>query len=249
MDAARLRAVMAPKVRGAWNLHVATADDPIELFVLFSSLAAVLSSPREANYAAASAFLDALAHARRAAGRPATVVDWGPWGAVGMAAGEATARHLALLGLRPLPAAAALGALERALESGRTQTVVVDADWRRLSQRPAMAPPSGLPSDGDAGRRSAEAVPGSAAAAPEFVVDRLRDEFSRILGIDPREVDEGSTILDFGLDSLTSLELKHSIESTFGVVLPVTLLTDDVTTGRLAAAVVAQLEAANRGGT
>ena len=79
MSLDQLDRAMEPKVQGAWNLHVATLDAPLDFFVLFSSVASVLGSPGQANYAAGNAMLDALAHARRAAGRPALAINWGPW--------------------------------------------------------------------------------------------------------------------------------------------------------------------------
>ncbi len=82
----RFDRVMAAKVHGAWNLHELTDDMPLELFVLFSSAAAILGSPGQGNYASANAFLDALAHHRRALKLPALSVNWGSWDEVGMAA-------------------------------------------------------------------------------------------------------------------------------------------------------------------
>ena len=76
---ASLTTVFAPKVAGAWNLHARCASLPLDFFVLFSSIASVLGSPGQANYAAANAFLDALAAQRRAEGRHGLSVSWGPW--------------------------------------------------------------------------------------------------------------------------------------------------------------------------
>jgi myxalamid-type polyketide synthase MxaE and MxaD len=82
----RIRTVLAPKVDGTWNLHNLTLNQPLDFFVLFSSAVSVLGSPGQANYAAASTYLDAMAHYRHNLGLPAISINWGPWAEVGLAA-------------------------------------------------------------------------------------------------------------------------------------------------------------------
>ncbi len=88
MDRDRFLLALAPKVMGAWNLHMLTADQPLDFFILFSSVAAFLGTPGQANYAAGNAFLDALARYRQAQNLPALSINWGPWSEIGLAAKE-----------------------------------------------------------------------------------------------------------------------------------------------------------------
>ncbi|MDH3602772.1 MAG: SDR family NAD(P)-dependent oxidoreductase, partial [Candidatus Tectomicrobia bacterium] len=95
----RFARVMAPKVRGAWHLHTLTKDMSLDFFVLFSSTASLLGSGGQANYAAANAFLDVLAHYRRAHGLPGVAINWGGWSEVGMAARSEVRERMNMTGL------------------------------------------------------------------------------------------------------------------------------------------------------
>ncbi|MFY0578801.1 KR domain-containing protein [Cystobacter fuscus] len=82
-ELSRFREVLTPKIQGAWNLHALTRDEPLDFFVLYSSMSALLGMPGQGNYAAANAAMDALAHHRRQQGLPALSVNWGPFSEVG----------------------------------------------------------------------------------------------------------------------------------------------------------------------
>ena len=115
LDEAKLRKVMAPKVQGAWNLHTLTRDAELDFFVLFSSAASLLGPPGGANYAAANAFLDALAWHRRAENRPALSVDWGPWAGLGFFARRELKSYFSQYGVEAMPAVDCLRALSSLL--------------------------------------------------------------------------------------------------------------------------------------
>ena len=115
-DWARFAGVMAAKVAGAWHLHTLTRDDDLDLFVLFSSVASLLGSPGQGNHAAANAYLDALAHHRRALGLCGLSINWGAWSEIGAAARADRERRIQLQGIDSMTPAEALAALEAALD-------------------------------------------------------------------------------------------------------------------------------------
>jgi myxalamid-type polyketide synthase MxaE and MxaD len=141
LDLARLQRVLAAKVSGAWNLHRHTLSDELDCFVLFSSAAALMGSPGQANYSAANAGLDALAHQRRREGLPALSVNWGPWADVGMAAAQANrGQRVAQHGVASIPPDAGVAILARLLASDAPQVAAIALDVARLVESwPAAA--------------------------------------------------------------------------------------------------------------
>ena len=121
--------VFRPKVRGAWNLHISTLDVPLDHFTLFGSAASVLGSPGQANYAAANAFLEALARYRRGTGRPAMCINWGAWASVGMANTFTEGRDAAET--RSLTPQVALDILESAMQCELAQVTALSSNGPR----------------------------------------------------------------------------------------------------------------------
>ena len=132
LDVDRFRRALAPKVDGAWNLHLLTRSRELDLFVLYSSVASLLGSPGQANYAAANAFLDALALHRRAAGLPALSISFGPFSEVGLAAAQsnrgARVQERGLKSFTPKEGEALLAAM---VESDEAHAGVVRLDARQ----------------------------------------------------------------------------------------------------------------------
>jgi acyl transferase domain-containing protein/NAD(P)-dependent dehydrogenase (short-subunit alcohol dehydrogenase family) len=255
LDAARLASVMAPKVAGAWNLHLLTRGQPLDFFILFSSAAAVLGSPGQGNYAAANAFLDALAHYRRSQGLPALSINWGPWSEVGLAVRPDRGGRLASFGMDSLNPREGLAALAR-LRGGRAAQVSVmpvsPDGWRQLSS--AMGNPpvlTGLVEEAGTGateasprgrKLSAAMVLSAPAAERQAILEaHLRGEVARVLGLSAARVDVHRPLNTMGIDSLMAVELKNRVEADLGVMLPLIRLIQGPSVAELAALLVEQL--------
>uniref|UniRef100_UPI00389A1B6A type I polyketide synthase n=1 Tax=Mycobacterium sp. HUMS_1102779 TaxID=3383487 RepID=UPI00389A1B6A len=246
LDEPKFRKVMAPMVQGAWNLHALTRDADLDFFVLFSSAASLLGPPGAANYAAANAFLDALAWHRRAEGRPAVSVDWGPWAGLGFFARSELQRYFAQYGVEAMPAADCLRALSSLLASSATQRAVLDIDWARWHpdlQPPLLAELGGATS-GATPEGGHAPGPGSGlhdalqVAAPDerqrLLESYLRELAAGRLGMDPSALDIQAPLNSLGVDSLITLELRMQVERDVGVVVPVTRLLEGPTVASLA---------------
>ncbi|HET7695300.1 MAG TPA: type I polyketide synthase [Vicinamibacterales bacterium] len=241
----RLRRVFAPKIAGGWNLHVASAALPLDFFVLYSSLASVLGSAGQANYAAANAFLDALAHLRRSQGLPAVSVGWGRWGGSGMAAAldEADRRRLTEAGFIEMDPDAAFDALESAIDSGRAHTAIMAVDWDRygayrgvplpLLSRLDRAPETAAAPQAPPLLRALQDAPPERRKA--VVLQHVRRDVLAVLGLaGSQRLDDEQGLRDAGLDSLMALELKNRLQASTGQLLPSTLAFDYPTTAALA---------------
>ncbi|WP_437494053.1 type I polyketide synthase [Sorangium sp. So ce1014] len=242
LDGERFRRVLAPKAAGAWNLHVATRDRALDFFVLFSSAAGVLGSLGQGSYAAANAFLDALAVHRRALGLAALSIAWGPWDGAGMAGttGKRERERWHEWGIDLIPGAEGLALLERLLAEDRSHVVAVNADWGRfarsarggaslrllsdLVERPGEGPPGeGPPAEAppDLMQRIAEAEP---ADRRGILLAHVRQEVARVLGFgDDRALDARGRFADMGMDSLMAVDLKNHLQRSVERALPATL--------------------------
>ncbi|WP_189167816.1 type I polyketide synthase, partial [Sphaerisporangium melleum] len=237
----RLDTVLAPKADAARHLHELTKDLDLSAFVLFSSLAGVLGGAGQGNYAAANAFLDALAEHRRAQGLPAVSVAWGLWEGGGMT-GELTEtdlRRLARSGMLPLSAEDGLALFDVALGSARATLVPARLDLKAMTGQADMLPPLLRTLVGAPARRVVTAASEAAAtlqqrlaalpqAGQRSVLDGLvRGRLAAVLGFaDASAVEDGQSFQDLGFDSLMAVDFRNKLNEATGLRLPATLIFD-----------------------
>ncbi|MEX5636080.1 SDR family NAD(P)-dependent oxidoreductase [Parafrankia sp. FMc2] len=276
---ARLDAVLRPKIDAAWNLHLATLEAPeLAAFVLFSSTSGTIGTPGQASYAAGNTFVDALAHQRRAAGRPASSLAWGLWGeASGMTGhlGDAELARIRRTGIRPLSNERGLALLDTTLTVDRPSLVAAPLDTAALraatagtagagNEVPALlrallrARPGAPAADRPGAVAGGPAADGGwaerltrlpAAEAPAAVTALVRATVATVLGHpDPDAVDEETSFKELGFDSLTGVELRNRLSQATGARLPATLVFDYPTARALAAFLLDRLRPDAAGG-
>src|SRR5262249_37832549 len=217
-DRERFARVMAPKVNGAWNLHLLTREMSLDFFVMFSSAAAFLGLMGLGNYTAANAFLDALAHYRQSLGLPALSIDWAGWTRIGMAEvlGERRESQWLAKGLDSLSPEQGLQAVNDLMLQSRPQVAVLKVDWpvffKELTVR--RSPPllsdvaratsrtnASLDSTNDFLSKLNQAEPGTPRRA--LLREHICQQVAKILEFDNTFVlDPHQPLAEVGLDSL-----------------------------------------------
>ncbi|MCQ4212397.1 type I polyketide synthase, partial [Streptomyces longispororuber] len=242
----RLDTVLAPKVRGAWHLHELTAHLGLSAFVLFSSVAGVVGTAGQANYAAANAFLDGLAEARGAAGLPARSLCWGLWAERSeMIAdiGEEDVARLRRQGVLPLPTRRGLALFDAAITRDEPVLVpaLLDLPAPGLPQAdrpaspllrgllgtptgPAADPAAPGPADAGLAERLRSLPPGE---AETVLLDAVRAQTALVLGHSGgARIGSTATFKELGINSLTALDLRNRLAAATGRTLPATLVFD-----------------------
>ena len=249
---------LRPKAAGAWVLHRLFAARPLDFFVLFSSASSILSSPFVASYAAANAFLDALAQLRRAEGKPGLSINWGIWSQTGLAARGAAATPGLSQGMGTLDPEQAVRVFLRLLrQEAGGHIAVVPVDWDEWGRRYTDVSGSallaelldergGLP----AGRPAAR--PGLLPSRPELLglppgerlttlTERLLLGVTATLGAESGTVRPDQPLIDLGLDSLMAVELRNEVERQLSVTLPLSVLLEGASVQRLAEQIIGAL--------
>jgi acyl transferase domain-containing protein/acyl carrier protein len=252
----RFARVLSAKAGAAWHLHELTQGLGLDHFALFSSVAGLLGSAGQANYAAANACLDGLARHRHERGLHALSISWSVWGAAGMAddLGEADKARLASYGLQPIVPDSGLALLAGLLAEAGPHVAVIPLDWGRFGQALPdwhgrsllhdLLPP-----------RNPEAASGDSAPAREGLrrlpsaerldaIKRLMSDHVRgVLGLAPGyAVDSKRGFFQMGMDSLMAMELQQRLQRELGIVMPATAVFDFPSLDSMAAYVASQIE-------
>ncbi len=250
----RFATVMRPKALGAWLMHEQTKAMDLDAFVMFSSASSIFGNPGQGNYAAANAFLDSLAHHRRALGLPALAVNWGVLGGEGyVARNEKVAEYLSRQGTSSLEPDEVVSLLESFLDAGATQVASLRIDWgkwrqsfRGLQDNPLVERilTSGVEFEESAGQAGDWRVRIEAAAPDEreaVIVQALQEVVGSVLRVKPESLRPDQPLTDLGLDSLMGVEIENLIETSIGVTLPPASLMRARTIGQIASLIHAHL--------
>jgi len=238
---AQLDSLCAAKIAGSWNLHRLSLALNLDHFILYSSIASVWGSAQLSHYSAANAFMDALAALRSARGLPATLINWGPWAQVGMAARDAS-EDVRAWGLQPLEAEALEPVLNSLFDRPQWSGVLCNLVHERFqaalearhkvpllapifSEQPAIAPgpavqePKGastpLPFCDLQGKSRVSAIAGLVAEA-----------MAKALNQPAKQLSHSAPLHELGIDSLLAVDVTSGLSTVFHSRLPVTLIFD-----------------------
>ncbi|WP_406396645.1 type I polyketide synthase [Streptomyces sp. NBC_00882] len=264
LTAEQLTRVLRPKVNAAWNLHELTEGLDLSAFVLYSSSAATFGGPGQANYAAANAFLDALAHHRRLRGLPAVSLAWGLWSQAGGITENLSAQdvdRISRAGMTPLAQDEGMALFDLALGLNPTMVLPMRLETTRLRSLGDGLPPllralvrtpsahrgaAGGPAGGSSelARRLAGL---SAAEQRRVLLDLVRGRVAQVLGhSDPAAIGDDRAFQELGFDSLTAVELRNQLASDSGLRLPAALVFDHPTPAAITDLLAAELAGAQQ---
>ena len=256
----RVDAVLRAKVDAAWNLHELTRDANVSAFVMFSSMAGLVGSSGQGNYAAANSFLDGLAVHRRAHGLPAISLGWGLWDQASDMTGGLDAAGRARLGrtgVLALPSAEALQLFDTAMVVDEPLLLPARIDTAALRANAAAVPPMFVDlisaparrrvDDSLAASKSKSALAHRIHGLPQaeqhaVLLDLVRSHIATVLGnTTPEAIDPDKAFQELGFDSLTAVEMRNRLKATTGLALSPTLIFDYPTPNGLATYIRSEL--------
>ncbi len=233
-----------PKVLGGYLLHRTFLDEPIDHFVMFASVASLLTTGGQTNYAAGNAFLDALAHYRRAQGLPALAIDWGPW-ATGMIEELGLIEHYRnSRGMNSIAAEAGMNVMERIMGQDYAQLMVnTVVDWPLFNAWYQEMPPiiaelataNEGANDADTGSFAERYNQAPEESRPQLLREHFAFVVSDVLRVKSELITDDGNLSELGLDSLLAIELRARIQRELNVSLPVVSLLSGTTVSELLA--------------
>jgi NAD(P)-dependent dehydrogenase (short-subunit alcohol dehydrogenase family)/acyl carrier protein len=249
--------VLAPKVHGAWNLHLATEHIPLDFFVLFSSAVSLFGSAGQGPYVTANAFLDALAHLRQSQGMPVLCINWGAWADVGAAARRDLDQRMTAQGVNLIAPYQGVQALEELLQLNVTQVSVLPMNWKqfyRYSSNTAGLPilkhifelegidtAESLSTDQEKQTIRERLLAADEGEREKLLQSYLGGQVARILRIGDTRPGLDQPLSSLGFDSLMAVELRNCIEAEFGFAFALESLLSDATIGNMAVLMTHQL--------
>jgi malonyl CoA-acyl carrier protein transacylase len=232
---ARFSQVMAPKMDGAWNLHILTQEIPLDFFICFSSMVSLLGSQAQGNYVAANAFMDALAHHRRAVGLPGLSINWGPWAEAGMSANleSRDQRRITEQGLSNIAPEDGLQVLGELLAQDIAQVGVLPINWSKFLPQlespffEALTKSVQPSSDAQTPTLFKQLEETPVEARRELLMTHIRAEIARVLELSaPEQIQPRQRLFDLGIDSLMAVELRNRLKAGLGCPIRATLIFD-----------------------
>jgi phthiocerol/phenolphthiocerol synthesis type-I polyketide synthase B len=241
-------AMFRPKLDVVSLLHKLSLPHPVRQFVLFTSISGLTGSRWLAHYAATTTFLDTFAYARRAAGLPATAINWGLWKSLTDNQTDEERQVTLDSGLEPMADDVAIRALESVTGlSAPVRSTIVAADWNRLAAayrtRASMHILDDLlvdESDLDgAPTRTTEFRAALRDCEPDrrhdMLIEHLTAQVAAAMGLASHHLlDPSEGFFQAGMDSLMSVTLQRSLSESLGEVLPSAVVFDYPTIDALA---------------
>ncbi|BAZ53637.1 beta-ketoacyl synthase [Nostoc sp. NIES-4103] len=220
--------VMAPKVQGAWYLHQLTKNQPLDFFVMFSSAASLLGSPGQGNHSAANAFLDGLAHYRKAMGLSGLSIHWGAVAEIGEAAERGADIRAQQSGMGAIAPDQVIKALELILSNTATEVGVVPIDWSAWQDKVVKWPflaewenaTSTTVTQNEQLLEKLKRIQGN--ERENILITYLQNEIAQVLGMKTAEIDAKQPLNLMGIDSLMAVELRNRIKTKLEADVPIT---------------------------